>query len=686
MMRIIFFFIGLIALPVLAFPWINSDDGDTLQTIYLNNAVVITAQRSETNSFDRAESIGYLSKSQLNVLSPMSAPEALANIAGVWMQKTNHGSGSPFIRGLTGYQTLLLVDGVRMNNSTYRSGPNQYLNTIDPLMIGHVEVLRGSGSVQYGSDAIGGAIQIFSSDPAFSDDGVRVTGDIYGKYWSSDMEMTGRGQINAASTNFAVLGGFTYKNLGDVKTGAEPGTIQPTGYDEYSMDFKAIYRFKNKHQLIAAFQHLNQMDVPLNHKIVTGEYERYHFNPQQRDLGYLRMVSFYNHKLMSEVRTTLSYQNSLEVREKQKTGSDVLIMEEDQIHTTGINIDVVSKFTNRWSATSGMEYYHDLVHSSAVSTNLDSQTETNQRGLYPNGSTYDNLAIFSLHEYASPRFNVSGGIRYNFIKLQVLDTLFGNTSITPDALVGSMGLIYKLTSKHHLVANLNSAFRAPNINDVSSFGIADFRYEVPSYDLKPETSLNKEIGYKFRSGKASGALHLFHQNLNDLIANVPSDYNGIDSLDGYKIYKRENVKSAIIYGGEAELELKLNSRITSFGNLSYTYGQNLSDNEPLRRIPPLFGRIGLRGYFESGFIFMGECLMAGEQVRLASGDISDDRIADGGTPGWVVFNLYGGYQIKCFSINASMQNIFDEAFRIHGSGIDGIGRSLWILLRVQLSA
>jgi hemoglobin/transferrin/lactoferrin receptor protein len=685
LIRILSLLFFVFADPGMTLAWVISDDGDTVQTIFLNNAIVITAQRAETNSFERAESIGYLSKSQLQMLSPMSTPEALANIAGVWMQKTNHGSGSPYIRGLTGYQTLLLVDGIRMNNSTYRSGPNQYLNTIDPLILSHVEVLRGGGSVQYGSDAIGGTIQMLSRDPVFSGDGFRISGDLYGKYWSSDMEMTGRGQINLGSADFAVTGGYTYKNLGDIKTGGEAGIIQPTGYDEYSMDFKAIYRFKNKHQLIAAFQHLNQLDVPLNHKIVTGEYQRYHFNPQQRDLGYLRLISYNDNELISEIRYTVSYQNSLEAREKQKTGSEVLVIEEDEITTGGISIDVFSEITDRWSASSGAEYYHDRVRSSSMSTILNTQEETAMRGLYPDKSVNNNLAFFSLHEYKTQRFNFSGGVRYNFIQLQVSDTLFGNTSITPDAFVGSIGIIYKLNEKHHFVTNLNSAFRAPNINDVSSFGIADFRYEVPSYDLKPETSLNKEIGYKFRSGRASGALHLFHQNLNDLIANVAANYKGLDSLDGYKVYNKENVKEAIIYGGEAELEIKLNPAITAYGNMSYTYGHNLSDDEPLRRIPPLFGRIGLRGYFQSGFLFVGEGLVAGKQVRLASGDISDDRIADGGTPGWVLFNLYAGYQQSSFSINASLQNIFDEAYRIHGSGIDGIGRSFWISLRLHLS-
>ncbi|MCK5700848.1 MAG: TonB-dependent receptor, partial [Cyclobacteriaceae bacterium] len=247
------------------------------------------------------------------------------------------------------------------------------------------------------------------------------------------------------------------------------------------------------------------------------------------------------------------------------------------------------------------------------------------------------------------------------------------------------GVVYKLNAYHHLTANINSAFRAPNINDISSFGIADFRYEVPAYDLNPETSLNKEIGYKIRYDHFSGAIHISHNKLNDLIANVPSEHNGLDSLDGYKVYKRENINEAEIYGWEIELETRLTKSIIGYGNLSYTHGQNISKDEPMRRIPPLNGRIGLRGNFEKQLSFMADWVFAADQDRLSGGDMADDRIADGGTPGWNVLNIYGGYDHQYFSVNASLQNIFDKAYRIHGSGIDGIGRSFWVSLKININ-
>ena len=64
------------------------------------------------------------------------------------------------------------------------------------------------------------------------------------------------------------------------------------------------------------------------------------------------------------------------------------------------------------------------------------------------------------------------------------------------------------------------------------------------------------------------------------------------------------------------------------------------------------------------------------QKRLSSGDIDDHRIADKGTPGWNVLNVYSGYDMGQVTLGIGINNIFNEAYRMHGSGIDGIGRSL----------
>ena len=96
----------------------------------------------------------------LSSIENRTLPEALIGTSGVFIQKTNHGGGSAFIRGLTGNQTLILLDGIRLNNSTFRYGPNQYLNTIDLFSIEKLEVAKGIGAVDYGSDAFAGVINL----------------------------------------------------------------------------------------------------------------------------------------------------------------------------------------------------------------------------------------------------------------------------------------------------------------------------------------------------------------------------------------------------------------------------------------------------------------------------------------------------------------------------------------------
>ena len=85
-------------------------------------------------------------------------------------------------------------------------------------------------------------------------------------------------------------------------------------------------------------------------------------------------------------------------------------------------------------------------------------------------------------------------------------------------------------------------------------------------------------------------------------------------------------------------------------------------------------------YTVKKFFVSGELLFACKQDRLSAGDKSDNRIPDGGTPGWEVVNLFAGYNLKHIRLKAGFENIFNEDYRTHGSGINGVGRSAWLML------
>ncbi|HRX11969.1 MAG TPA: TonB-dependent receptor [Draconibacterium sp.] len=649
---------------------------DVMDTVRIGE-IVVTTQRIPQEEFLVPYSISLLGKKEMDHFTKRTAPEMLMNMDGVFVQKTNHGGGSPFIRGLTGNQTLLLIDGIRLNNSIYRYGPNQYLNTIDIFTIDRMEVAKGTGSVQYGSDAIGGALQLFTADPLLTTGKQEWHGSATGKFMTGGMEKTGRGQLQYNSEKVAFLGGGTYRNFGDLVGGKETGVQSPSGYTEYAFDGKLLFAFDENVQLTLASQFLNQSHVPIYHKVVLENYATNEFQPQQRLLNYAKLNLRGSKKAFDQVKFIASWQQNTENTTTQKNNTNMVQIDDNQVNTFGFVTDITSEFSKIWTANSGIEYYHDKVSSSRFVNSTDNSVPSaEKRGLYPDGSQYGNFALYSLHHFTLNNWVLDGGLRFNAFNIKLKDDDLGVVNISPDALVFNVGAMYNLNRKNHLYATISNGFRAPNIDDMGTLGIVDFRYEVPAYDLKPEKSINYEIGYKLSLQKFQANFAAYYLDLNQLIARTKVEG---DSIEGYPVYKKENVGEAYITGAEADFLWKVSSYFDLNGSISYTYGQNVTNDEPLRRIPPFNGKLAAT-YSLYKFFVSGEFLFAAKQDRLAAGDISDNRIPDGGTPGWEVVNIFAGYQLAFVKMKVGFENLLNEDYRTHGSGINGVGRSAWVML------
>jgi len=664
----------------------SQSDTIASDTFFLDKEVVITAQRYAIDPHDVPEATSILTQRQLIENSPRSTPEALMGVTGVWMQKTNHGGGSPFIRGLTGNQTLLLIDGIRLNNSTYRYGPNQYLNTIDPLTIQRIEVVRGSGSVEYGTDALGGAAHILTRNPEFSQKGFSVKSEVYGKYMTDDgfmetMETTGRVAVALQGEKVAILGGISYKDFGDLVVGGD--SIQaPSSYDEMDGDIKARIQLSPKNILTLAYQHVNQEDVSRYDQVAQRGREFFFFDPQRRQLAYAKTETYGNSRWLDKLTTTVSFQRSVEGRREQRVGSSLITNERDEVNTWGATVELQSQPLDIWTAVSGLEFYHDHIASSAFEVDETDNSRTDRRGLYPNDATAANFGVFSLHTIDLPSWNFTGGLRFNVFDLSAEDETFGDLNVSPAAVVGNIAAVYKIGTAHRLIGSFNTAFRAPNINDLSSFGSFDSGVEVPNDDLDAERARTFEIGYKLRLPQVRTQLALYNTILSNLITRVPTTFQGSDTFNGEPVFTKSNTDEATIKGFEWDISGYL-GQVEIYTGMTYTWGEDENDN-PIRRIPPFNGRTGVR--YSSGVGFWGkvEWLYAAEQDRLSGGDVSDHRIPEGGTPGWSIINLFGGYQFNVFQVGLGLQNLTDELYRIHGSGVDGYGRSLWVSVRVEL--
>ena len=122
---------------------------------------------------------------------------------------------------------------------------------------------------------------------------------------------------------------------------------------------------------------------------------------------------------------------------------------------------------------------------------------------------------------------------------------------------------------------------------------------------------------------------------------------------------------------------RVDESMVIYGNVWYTLGQNTTDGEPVSRIPPAQGVLGLRWQGDEATEWLDLfAWLVTRQDRLSSRDMRDSRIPDGGTPGYVTVNLrYGRRLAEGRRLVLGVENLFDRGYRVHGSGIDGPGIS-----------
>jgi outer membrane cobalamin receptor len=649
-----------------------STEPDSLMSLDLNE-VIFTGKKMKSNVFNAAESISILNSKSLSLNSQRNTPELLNEAPGVFIQKTNHGGGSAFLRGLTGNQVLYLIDGIRINNAITRYGPNQYLNTIDRFSLERMEVVRGSGSVLFGSDAIGGVINMLSINPEIKQQKA-FSGKISSRIGSNHLEESLNGRISYKNKESWLTSGITTRSFGDLIGGKNTKLQHPSGYDEFCYDIKTNIQMNKRHTVQGLLQYVHQKDVPVYHKYILENFALNKMDPQKRSLAYLSYTYNSEGGFIQNIKFTPNFQQVLESRWSKKNNSNLTTIENDTVEIFGVltELNTFKKIGGwKWTGSHGFDLYHDKVNSNRIQMS-DNNAPISKRGLYPDDATQLSYAFFTNHHMEKNKFQVTLGNRIQFLSLQIPIEKGRIINIQPKAWVGNLYVSQALLPKLKLIYGLNTGFRAPNIDDLGSLGIVDFRYEIPNYELRPEKSAQIQIGYKWNGPKFNWETYTYYNRLKDIVVR---NKKGNDIIDGYPVYIKENAENGYIMGVETNFQYILGKSLQMSGSLTYTYGQNTSKKEPFRRIPPLFGYVNLQ-YQKEKYWARLFFQLAGKQQRLAAGDISDNRIGPLGTPGWSVINLSNGFNFKKIDINITLQNVLDKDYKFHGSGINSVGRSL----------
>lgn len=665
-----------------------------------------------------------VTRRELEERLPRSAPEALRYEPGVSIQQTAHAQASPYVRGLTGQQLVYLFDGVRLNNGLYRQGPNQYFFTVDVLSLERLEVERGSASVLYGSDALGGAIfaRPRSGAPPSDRDasGFWYAPRLTGRYASQDFLLGGRAESSFGyGDKLRVLVGGGYRDADRLKSGGvvkNRGAPTPwvprfegdgktqlgTGFRDATFDGRFEYALTPSVQAVAAVYGYRQFDAPRTDQCPpreAPENECLWFDHEDRTLSYFALRGDVN-DAVQDLDLRLSMQVYDEKVRRERPTSFVEQRWENQVVTEGVALSARTRSfgTGAWQSfvTYGGDLYTDLVASSATQTFTDLDlTFDLSRGAYINGSRYLTSGGFAqLTTLPTEALELSGGGRIAHVRAGApADPESGTAAVRQShtAFVGQAGLTVHALDELDLTLHYDQGFRAPNLDDLTARQQVGPGFQFENASLDPERAHTLELGILARLGFVSFDAWLFGTQIKGAITRSLRDVEDCPAqtpaCPGSRVhFQLVNAHApSRIFGAEGGLTLFLPLDLTLRSVTSYAFGEGplVPDGTspargPLSRVPPLNGNVELRYRHLSSGAYGGAALRwADRQDRLSVTDKSDARIPPGGTPGYVVVDLRAGFRFRGHLVlSLSFDNIFDAAYRVHGSSINGPGRGV----------
>ena len=229
--------------------------------------IVVTAARRPTTAQDLSTAVSVVGREQLR--DQKLVTDALSLMTGVALQQTTPGQGSAIIRGLKGSSILHLVDGLRLNNAIFRSAPTQYLALVPSTAVERIEVLRGTPASLYGSDAVGGVVQVVSRVPAFTSAEVLQRGETSLAFGTADRERSFSAALDAGNRRVASSVSLEHLRTGDRRTGGGE-RIRPTAYEATSGRLALGYTPDALQSWFFDVQYYEQPETPRIDELVAG--------------------------------------------------------------------------------------------------------------------------------------------------------------------------------------------------------------------------------------------------------------------------------------------------------------------------------------------------------------------------------------------------------------------------------
>lgn len=498
-----------------------------------------------------------------------TAAHALEGSPGILLQQTAASQISPFLRGLTGYQVLNLIDGVRFNNSTFRSGPNQYLAFVEPSQAQRIESALGPSSSQYGSDSLGGTIQILTREARFSTAGCPAWHGDWNVYGASADASAGTDlHLAVACARLSWLAGLSGRKHNDLRAGGGADSRhvfrrffgldngltgrlsgsrqQDTGFTQTGLDTKLAARLSPS-QILSLWYQRSSQGHARNYKDLWGGLGRLAsaLEPQVLDFAYARYEKFQLGWLDSVTGTfSANAQGDGSIRQNLRS-SDSITTDRSQVNVYGLSWQATAHLGPSHAIAFGGERYDERIGSARTIQNPLTGARAGARPLYPDRSRYRTAALFAQDRFEiGRRLRATLGGRWSRVSYSNDADAFGTAASRRQFgdWTFSASLAWQATPSWSIHALAGRGFRAPNANDLGAIGLNDLGYEIPAADavqagallgssaaesatslglaiadLRAERLLNYELGLRFERRRFQGRVQAFDSELYDPI-------------------------------------------------------------------------------------------------------------------------------------------------------------------------
>jgi hemoglobin/transferrin/lactoferrin receptor protein len=698
--------------------------------------VTVYANKFPTLSKNIIQTIGVITDRTI-IQQQANTADILAFSGQVFVQKSQAGGGSPVIRGFEASRIVLMVDGVRMNSAIFRAGHLQNIITVDNMSLDRVEINYGPSSTMYGSDALGGVVNMFTKAPQLNNSSKwKSNGNVVYRYANGQNENRQHIDLNIANNKWAFVSSFTNSVFGDLRQGnqrlvaypdfgkrffyvsTENGTdiindnraninIQKT--TEYTQqDFlqKILYKPSTNVEHLLNIQLSNSSNINRYDRLTEISkglpvYAEWYYGPQVRN-----MVAYkYNQTALKgyfqELTVNTNYQHLEESRISRKYKSNNKDYRLEKVDVIGVNADLLHKNKNG-DVHFGVESYCNIVNSTAYRTNIATLAKSAITTRYSDGPT--NMAYQSIYlqqtKLLDKHWVINDGIRLNLVQLnaQFKDTALMHFPFTEAkqanaAFTGNLGIAYNGENGYRTSFGLSSGFRAPNVDDLTKvFDTKTGYVVVPNKDLKPEYTYNAEWSVSKNSTAYSWGATLFYTLFKNALVADKYTWNGQSKIvyQGIlsDVYATQNKAKANLYGFNVNGRVRIVTNTELNATYTYTKGtyNDGSKEMPLDHVPPAYGRIGMKHNSKKWNAEVYSVYNSWKRIADYNLNGEDNEIyaTKDGMPSWMTFNFISQYTpTKDLTLGIGVENITDLNYRYFASGISAVGRNYIITCRVN---